>query len=111
LPLGSTGLRTGTGSRWGRPVEGVTEVVRVAHTPTAVAAVLERIATLEADRPRVRVVLETRHGTLVEQLPHTCRHRVDGVPANQLTGGWSSTRPAPVQDPRHATSADRHLPS
>jgi transposase len=52
----------------GRPGEGVTEVVRVAHTPTAVAALLERIATLEADPAQVRVVLETRHGTLVEQL-------------------------------------------
>jgi hypothetical protein len=61
-------------------------------------------------RPRVRVVPETRHGTLVEQLLRACRLRVDGVHANQLTGGWSSTCPAPVQDTRHATSADRHLP-
>jgi transposase len=52
----------------GRPGEGVTEVVRVEHAPGAVAALLERIATLEPDPAEVRVVLETRHGTLVDQL-------------------------------------------
>jgi transposase len=52
----------------GRPGQGVTEVARVEHTPGAVAALLERIATLEPDPAEVRVVLETRHGVLVEQL-------------------------------------------
>ncbi len=52
----------------GRPGEGVTEVARVEHTPGAVAALLGRIAALEPDPAEVRVVLETRHGTLVEQL-------------------------------------------
>jgi hypothetical protein len=36
----------------GRPGEGVTEVLRVEHTPTAVTAPLGRIATLEPDPPR-----------------------------------------------------------
>jgi transposase len=52
----------------GRPGQGVTEVVRVEHSPGAVAALLGRIATLEPDPAEVRVVLETRHGVLVEQL-------------------------------------------
>jgi transposase len=52
----------------GRPGQGVTEVVRVEHTPAAVTTLLGRIATLEADPAEVRVVLETRHGVLVEQL-------------------------------------------
>jgi transposase len=52
----------------GRPGHGVTQVARVEHTPGAVAALLERIATLEPDPAEVRVVLETRHGVLVEQL-------------------------------------------
>jgi transposase len=52
----------------GRPGEGVTEIRRVEHTPTAVAALLGHIATVEADPAEVRVVIETRHGLLVEQL-------------------------------------------
>lgn len=46
----------------GRPEEGVIEQRRVEHTPTAVAALVERIAQLEPDPAEVRVVLETRHG-------------------------------------------------
>src|SRR5215470_700557 len=52
----------------GRPGEGVIEVVRVEHRPQAVAALVERIAGLEADPAEVRVVIETRHGLLVEAL-------------------------------------------
>ena len=52
----------------GRPDEGVMQVVRVEHTPTAVEALVERIAGLEPDPAEVRVVLETRHGLLVERL-------------------------------------------
>lgn len=52
----------------GRPEEGVIEQRRVEHTPTAVAALVERIAQLEPDPAEVRVVLETRHGALVEAL-------------------------------------------
>jgi Transposase/Transposase IS116/IS110/IS902 family len=52
----------------GRPGQGVIQVLRVEHTPAAVAALWERIATLEADPAEVRVVLETRHGVLVQQL-------------------------------------------
>ena len=52
----------------GRPGEGVIEVLRVEHRPQAVAALVERIAGLEADPAEVRVVIETRHGLLVEAL-------------------------------------------
>jgi transposase len=52
----------------GRPGHGVIEVSRVAHTPSAVAALVARIAGLEPDPQRVRVVIETNHGMLVEAL-------------------------------------------
>lgn len=52
----------------GRPGEGVFEVRRVEHSPKAVDALVERIAALEPDPAEVRVVLETRHGLLVERL-------------------------------------------
>src|SRR5436853_4784246 len=52
----------------GRRGEGVFEVARVEHTPAAVAALVARIAGLEADPAEVRVVIETRHGLLVEAL-------------------------------------------
>jgi transposase len=52
----------------GRPGEGVIQLRRVEHTPAAVAELLAHIATLEPDPAEVRVVLETRHGTLVERL-------------------------------------------
>ncbi len=52
----------------GRPGEGVIEVNRVEHTPAAVDALVARIASLEPDPAEVRVVLEARHGMLVERL-------------------------------------------
>ena len=52
----------------GRPAEGVVEVVRVEHTPAAVDRLVQRIAGLEPDPAEVRVVIETRHGLLVERL-------------------------------------------
>jgi len=52
----------------GRPAEGVIEVVRVEHHPKAVSALVARIAGLEPDPAGVRVVIETRHGLLVEAL-------------------------------------------
>lgn len=52
----------------GTPGEGVFEIVRVAHSPKAVDALIARIAGLEADPAEVRVVLESRHGVLVERL-------------------------------------------
>src|SRR6266576_7358709 len=52
----------------GSPGEGVISVLRVEHRPEAVSALVERIAGLEADPAEVRVVLETRHGLLVEAL-------------------------------------------
>jgi transposase len=52
----------------GRPGEGVFEVRRVVHSPKAVDALVERIAAIEPDPAEVRVVLECRHGLLVERL-------------------------------------------
>jgi transposase len=52
----------------GRPENGVFEVKRVEHKPAAVTALLTRIAGLEPDPAEVRVVIETSHGMLVEQL-------------------------------------------
>lgn len=52
----------------GRPGEGVFEVRRVEHSPKAVDVLVERIAALEPDPAEVRVVLESRHGLLVERL-------------------------------------------
>ncbi len=52
----------------GRPETGVFEVTRVEHTPKAVAALLTRIVGLEPDPAEVRVVIETSHGVLVEQM-------------------------------------------
>ena len=52
----------------GRPGEGVIAVRRIDHTPAAVDALLAEIAALAPDPAEVRVVLETRHGLLVERL-------------------------------------------
>jgi hypothetical protein len=52
----------------GSTAEGVVEVLRIEHRPEAVSALVERIARLEADPAGVRVVIETRHGLLVEAL-------------------------------------------
>jgi hypothetical protein len=52
----------------GRPSEGVFELRRVVHSPGAVDALIARIAELEPDPAEVRVVLEARHGLLVERL-------------------------------------------
>jgi transposase len=52
----------------GHPSEGVFEVKRVEHSPQAVDALCARIAALEPDPAEVRVVLESRHGLLVERL-------------------------------------------
>lgn len=52
----------------GRPGDGVFDVRRVEHSPQAVDALCAGIAQLEPDPAEVRVVLETRHGLLVERL-------------------------------------------
>lgn len=52
----------------GRPGEGVFEPRRIEHSLKAVDALVARIAALEPDPAEVRVVLETRHGLLVERL-------------------------------------------
>jgi Transposase len=52
----------------GRPGEGVVQVLRVEHSKPALEALLEQLRALEPDSDQVRVVLETRHGLLVERL-------------------------------------------
>lgn len=52
----------------GRPGDGVIEVRRVESNPQAMAALVARIAELEPDPAEVRVIIETRHGLLVEAL-------------------------------------------
>lgn len=52
----------------GRPGEGVSEVLRVEHRPEAVGRLLAHIAQLEPDPEEVRVIIETRHGQLVEAM-------------------------------------------
>jgi transposase len=52
----------------GHPDEGVIQLLRVEHTPTAVDRLIAQIAAMEPDPAEVRVVLETRHGLLVERL-------------------------------------------
>lgn len=52
----------------GRPGEGVFEIRRVEHSPKAVDDLCARIAAHEPDPAEVRVVLESRHGLLVERL-------------------------------------------
>jgi Transposase/Transposase IS116/IS110/IS902 family len=52
----------------GRPGEGVIEQFRIEHGPAGVGRLIARCLTLEPDPAEVRVVLETRHGLLVEAL-------------------------------------------
>lgn len=53
---------------WAAPVRGSLRVVRVGHHPRAVDALGDRVAALERDPAQVRVVIETRHGLLVDRL-------------------------------------------
>jgi transposase len=48
--------------------EGVIEQFRIEHGPGGVATLIERALRLEPDPAEVRVVVETRHGLLVEAL-------------------------------------------
>jgi transposase len=52
----------------GTPGDGVVDVLRVEHEPGAVAQLIGHIAKLEPDPSEVRVIIETRHGLLVETL-------------------------------------------
>ena len=52
----------------GRPGEGVVEQFRVEHSVAGVARLVARCLELEPDPAEIRVVLETRHGVLVETL-------------------------------------------
>jgi transposase len=52
----------------GRPGEGVIEQFRIEHTAAGVSRLVARCLELESDPAEVRVVVETRHGVLVESL-------------------------------------------
>ena len=52
----------------GRPGEGVIEQFRINHTAAGVEQLVARCLQLEADPAEVRIVVETRHGILVETL-------------------------------------------
>jgi transposase len=52
----------------GRPGEGVVEQFRIEHGPAGIGRLVARCLELEPDPAEVRVVLETRHGPLVEAL-------------------------------------------
>jgi hypothetical protein len=52
----------------GRPGGGVIEQFRIEHGPAGVTRLVTRCLELEPDPAEVRVVLETRHGLLVEAL-------------------------------------------
>ena len=55
----------------GRGDNGAFEVTSVERTPAAATALMSRIVGLEPDPADVRVVIETSHGVLVEQLLDT----------------------------------------
>src|SRR5205085_7005895 len=52
----------------GAPGKGVIEQFRIEHGPAGVARLVARCLALEPDPAEVRVVIETRHGLLVEAL-------------------------------------------
>src|ERR1700761_3744529 len=52
----------------GTQEKGVIEQFRITHGPAGVSTLIERALALEPDPAEVRVVLETRHGLLVEAL-------------------------------------------
>ena len=52
----------------GQPGKGVIEQFRIEHGPAGVGRLVARCLELEPDPAEVRVVLETRHGLLVEAL-------------------------------------------
>lgn len=52
----------------GKPGQGVIAQFRIEHAPAGVARLVARCLELEPDPSEVRVVLETRHGLLVEAL-------------------------------------------
>ena len=52
----------------GTPEEGVIQQFRIEHSPAGVERLITRCLALEQDPAEVRVVLETRHGLLVEAL-------------------------------------------
>jgi hypothetical protein len=70
LALASTGPRSSTWWPWAGPARGAPDPPHRAH-PGRVTDLLADIVRLEPDPAEVRVVLETRHGMLVERLVDT----------------------------------------
>jgi transposase len=77
IATGEGGAVLGVGVDWaeefhdialGTPEKGVIEQFRIDHGPDGVARLIDRCLALEPDPAEVRVVLETRHGLLVEAL-------------------------------------------
>jgi hypothetical protein len=52
----------------GVPGKGVVKEFRISHGPDGINRLIERCLELEPDPAEIRVVLETRHGLLVETL-------------------------------------------
>ena len=82
----------------GRSGSGVIEEVRVEHRPEAVAALVERIVGL--DPAEVRLVIETRHGLLVEALVQA------GYTVLPVNREAVSRRRGPAQEGRRRGRAD-----
>jgi hypothetical protein len=86
----------------GQPGQGVIGQFRVDHGPAGVARLVARCLDLEPDPAEVRVVLETRHGLLVEAL-------VDAgftvLPVNRAWSPGAAARPARKTTPRTRGSA------
>ena len=76
----------------GTPEKGVIEEFRIAHGPAGVAGLIARCLALEPDPAEVRVVLETRHGLLVEAL---------------LDAGFTLVRVNPIWSPAAAARRGR----
>jgi hypothetical protein len=64
----------------GRSGEGVFDVVHVRNTPEAVHGMIARLIELEPEPAKVRVVVETRRGLLVEALVDAGVHGAAGQP-------------------------------
>ena len=52
----------------GTPEQGVVEQFRIEHAPAGVEQLAKRCLAFEPEAAEVRVVLETRHGLLVESM-------------------------------------------
>src|SRR2546430_11142139 len=100
----------------GTVAKGVTDQFRIEHSPAGVERLIERCLALEPDPAEVRVVLETRHGLLVEALLDAGFSVVPVNPDPGRSSSWSGAQerrcrrrsdllPAGVGPPRWAARA------